>query len=101
MRGHGAPQIHFAVESQLDMLAGDLGMDPIEIRIRNALEAGDLNPSGFYIPSSGFKESLEEAARRSGWKEKRGKLPEGKGIGIGCRERLGYQPDVVLPSYVA
>lgn len=84
MRGHGAPQIHFAVESQLDMLARDLGMDPIELRLRNALEAGDLNPSGFYIPSSGFRECLEEAARRAGWKEKWGKLPPGKGIGVGC-----------------
>ena len=84
MRGHGAPQIHFAVESQLDMLASDLGMDPIELRMRNALEAGDLNPSGFYIPSSGFRQSLEEAAKRSGWKEKRGKLPPGRGIGVGC-----------------
>jgi len=84
MRGHGAPQIHFAVESQLDMLARDLGMDPIDIRLRNALETGDLNPSGFFIPSSGFKECLEEASRRAGWKEKWGKLPPGKGIGVGC-----------------
>ncbi|MDP2660128.1 MAG: molybdopterin-dependent oxidoreductase [Dehalococcoidia bacterium] len=84
MRGHGAPQIHFAVESQLDMLARELGMDPIEIRLRNALEAGDLNPSGFFIPSSGFKDCLEEASRRAGWKDKWGKLPPGKGIGVGC-----------------
>lgn len=83
-RGHGAPQIHFAVESQIDMLAEDLGLDPIEVRIKNALHAGDLNPSGFYIPSSGFTECLKEAAEKSGWKDKWGKLPPGKGIGIGC-----------------
>jgi 4-hydroxybenzoyl-CoA reductase subunit alpha len=84
MRGHGAPQIHFAVESQLDMLAADLGMDPLELRLRNALETGDANPNGFQIVSSAFRDCLLKAAEAAGWKEKWGKLPPNRGIGIGC-----------------
>lgn len=84
MRGHGSPQIHFAVESQMDMLAADLGMDPIELRLRNALEAGDRNPSNVVVRSSGFRECLKGAAERAGWQKKWGKLPAGRGIGVGC-----------------
>lgn len=40
MRGFGTPQVHFAIESQMDMLAEALGMDPLELRYRNALEEG-------------------------------------------------------------
>ncbi len=45
MRGFGAVQVCFAYESQMDRLAAALGMDPIELRLRNALDHGDLIPT--------------------------------------------------------
>lgn len=84
MRGFGIPQMHFGIEVQLDMIAEDLGLDPAEIRLRNALRTGDRNPRGYYIGSSGFAECISEATEHVIWKEKRGRLHFGKGVGLGC-----------------
>ncbi|MDO8636581.1 MAG: molybdopterin-dependent oxidoreductase [Dehalococcoidia bacterium] len=81
-RGHGALQARFAVESMLDMIAEKLGLDPLEIRIKNGLKTGDITPSKLKIRSSGHIESIERASDEIGWKDKWGKLPEGKGVGI-------------------
>ena len=50
MRGFGVPQVTFSHEGQLDRLADALGMDPVELRARNALAAGDVLPTGTPIP---------------------------------------------------
>lgn len=84
MRGNGTPQPRFAFESQLDLIAADLGLDPIELRRRNALQPNDVTVNEFQITSCEFKQCLDLAEERSGWKEKRGKLPFGKGIGVAC-----------------
>jgi 4-hydroxybenzoyl-CoA reductase subunit alpha len=83
MRGHGIPQARFAVERQLDMMAERLNLDPAEIRIRNSIKAGEPHPGGFVINTCGFAESVREAAKAIGWEEKRGKLPFGRGVGLG------------------
>jgi 4-hydroxybenzoyl-CoA reductase subunit alpha len=88
MRGHGGPQVHFAQDSQLDMIAEDLGLDPLEIAHKNGLQTGDESAAGFKIVSSGFKECLEKVAVESGWRQKRNvkKIDGDKayGIGLGC-----------------
>jgi 4-hydroxybenzoyl-CoA reductase subunit alpha len=84
MRGHGCMQPRFAVESQIDMIAEHLGIDPIEMRRRNSLESGEKTVNHFQIESCYFKEALEKAKVESGWEEKRGKLPYGRGIGMGA-----------------
>ena len=84
MRGFGAPQALFASETQMNMAAEELGMDPIELRIKNAMVTGDEIEGVATISSCGFIESLEKVAEMSNWKEKREKLPPGKGIGVGC-----------------
>jgi len=83
MRGHGIPQARFAVERQLDMIAARMGIDPVELRIKNSIHAGEDHPGGFIINTCGFAESLEKAAEAIGWKDKRGKLPYGRGVGLG------------------
>jgi xanthine dehydrogenase D subunit len=50
MRGFGAVQVAFAHESQMDKLAAALGIDPVELRIRNALAPGDALPTGQVLP---------------------------------------------------
>ncbi|HLE61409.1 MAG TPA: molybdopterin cofactor-binding domain-containing protein [Thermoanaerobaculaceae bacterium] len=84
MRGHGVPQPRFAFESLLDMLAERIGMDPIDLRIVNAMEPNTRTVNDLDVISCEFKATLEEVRKRSGWDQKRGKLPFGRGIGIGC-----------------
>lgn len=83
-RGHGVPQPRFAFESLLDMIAEDLGIDPIEIRLRNAMLPNTRTCNEFDVSSCEFTETLARARSASGWVEKRGRLPRGKGIGVGC-----------------
>ena len=69
MRGFGAPQVCFAYESHMDDIAKDLGIDPLEIRMRNVFHEGSDSPTGQQLESVVVKESLEKAADRFGWKE--------------------------------
>ncbi len=83
-RGHGVPQPRFAFESLLDDMAHELGIDPFEIRMRNAMEPNTRTINALDISSCEFRATLEQARQRSGWTEKKGKLKRGKGIGVGC-----------------
>lgn len=82
MRGHGIPQVRFAVEAQLDMIAEKMGIDPLELRLKNAFLAGEPHPAKLLVQSCGFSDTLIKAAEGIGWKEKRGKLPFGRGVGL-------------------
>jgi len=84
MRGNGAQQIQWAVESQIDLIARDLGLDPIEFRIKNAARTGDVNIHKSVITSSAFSETLLAAEKASRWKKKFEKQSPYKGIGVGC-----------------
>lgn len=71
-RGFGAPQTEFALECQMDRVAEALGMDPLELRRRNAFEIGDVTPTGQVLTESvGAKEVLERTVRRADWTRKR------------------------------
>ncbi len=69
---------------QLDMIAHDLGIDPVEIRLKNALTAGEFQATGSQIFGCGLTEAINGAAAKSNWAEKRGKMAPGKGIGMGA-----------------
>ncbi len=84
MRGHGCPHPRFAFEGVLDMLADDIGMDPIELRLKNAMEPNSETVNHLDVGSCEFEACLRTVKERSGWAEKRGKLPKGRGIGIGA-----------------
>ncbi|MBI4487821.1 MAG: molybdopterin-dependent oxidoreductase, partial [Deltaproteobacteria bacterium] len=82
-RGYGVPQVTLAYESHMDMLAERLGLDPVEIRIKNVLREGDRHPSGITMHSVGYEELLKKlgAAIQLGGKRKmRGSKRRGKGI---------------------
>jgi 4-hydroxybenzoyl-CoA reductase alpha subunit len=83
-RGHGVPQPRFAFESLLDMIAEELALDPVAIRLVNAMTPETRTVNDLDVSSCEFRATLERARERSGWTEKRGNLPRGKGIGIGC-----------------
>lgn len=84
MRGHGVPQPRFAFECLLNMAADDLGIDPIEIRRRNAMTPNTRTVNDLDIHSCEFRATLDAVEQKSGWREKYGKLPRGSGIGVGC-----------------
>ena len=84
MRGHGAVNSRFAIETLIDEVAEEANIDPCEIRLRNAYEANSITANGFRITSCGIKECIEKVKNASGWDKKFKKLPYGKGIGIGC-----------------
>jgi CO/xanthine dehydrogenase Mo-binding subunit len=70
MRGFGAPQVCFAYESQMDDIAKKLGIDPLEIRLRNAFSEGSASPTSQVLQSVAVKESLLQASERFGWEDK-------------------------------
>lgn len=90
-RGHGAPQVRFAVESQMDMIAEELGLDPIEIRLKNVREPGEQLPNADNVHNFGLRECIEKAAEHTRFKKIYGKSrkippsdgPVRRGIGIG------------------
>jgi 4-hydroxybenzoyl-CoA reductase alpha subunit len=84
LRGHTIPQMCFARDSQLDIIAENLGLDPIEIRHKNAIQPGDTTSNGFRIGTFGLDECIDRVVGASGWRKKHGKLPKYRGIGIGC-----------------
>ena len=81
-RGHGSVQPRFAIECQLDKAAEKLGIDPIELRRRNDLGSESVTVNELRVGSNGFLECLEKVEAASGWKERYGKLPYGRGLGV-------------------
>ncbi|MFT6833762.1 MAG: 4-hydroxybenzoyl-CoA reductase subunit alpha, partial [Planctomycetota bacterium] len=81
-RGHGSVQPRFAFECQLDEVAEQLKLDPIEIRRTNFHGEHTQTVNGQRITSSGYMECLEKVERGSAWRDRRGKLPTGQGLGV-------------------
>lgn len=71
-------------EMQLDLLARELGIDPVEIRLKNGLKVGEETATKSLIISGGLEEPLTKATSVAQWKDKWSRLPKGKGIGVGC-----------------
>lgn len=80
-RAPGAPTAAYALESLLDELAGKLALDPIEMRLRNAVVEGDIGISGNPYPTIGAVEVLERIRKHPLWAS-RESLPENEGIGV-------------------
>jgi CO/xanthine dehydrogenase Mo-binding subunit len=95
-RGFGGPQAAFSAESQMNKLAEKLGMDPVEIRLKNALRDGVITPVGTPLPDGvTIGETVRAAAERSRWQDGAGgwhrpdldQPPDPskrRGIGIAC-----------------
>jgi len=86
-RAPGAPTAAFALESLLDELAQELDVDPIELRLQNAVVEGDIGISGNPYPTIGAVEVLERLRDHPLW-HARASLPEDEGVGVAA----GYWP---------
>lgn len=82
-RAPGAPQAIFAAESQLDEIARRIGMDPVEFRLKNMREEGDLIPGGNQEPVIGYKETLKAVADAAGWWNRDKSHNQGWGVAVG------------------
>jgi carbon-monoxide dehydrogenase large subunit len=88
-RGFGIPQITWAIESHLDVMAEKLGIDPVELRLKNAAEEGSASATGQVLHSVGLKETIRQAAEKIGW----GKSPgPRRGKGIACMHKSTVTP---------
>jgi 4-hydroxybenzoyl-CoA reductase alpha subunit len=83
-RGHGGVAARAGFEQQLDIIAETLGIDPIEMRLKNIMETGDITCNDLNMSSLGMKECIEAIRDQSDWKVKKGQLPKGRGIGMAC-----------------
>ena len=84
MRGHGAVNSRFAVESLIDDIAHKINMDPVALRMKNFLDSNTLTVGHYRITSNGSRESIQKVAQQSGWENRHGKLEYGHGLGVGC-----------------
>ena len=79
-RAPSGPQANFAVESQMDIMADALGLDPLELRLKNIVREGDEGPTGQVLRAVGLEECLIKAAAAIGWKDRRPEAGRGKGL---------------------
>ena len=85
VRGFGVPQAIFAKESLVDMAAEELGLDPVEIRLRNCIKGAECpmtTPLGQHVDSTTIDECIRAAAKRIGWPDRRSHAGQLEGIGF-------------------
>ena len=82
MRSPGSPQSVFAAESHMDMIAQELGMDPLELRLRNVLQEGDTNPTGGSPNQVQGEKTLRKAVEAFGWDTAKAGPYVGRGIAL-------------------
>ena len=79
-RAHVGPM---SMDVCFDQMSKELGIDPIELRLKNAVLLNEVVPSKSVVTSTGLSESIVMAAEKAGWKEKKGNMGPNRGIGIG------------------
>jgi len=101
-RGHGTPQPRYALEVQLDKIAEQLQLDPVEIRRQHLVAPNTVTANYLRIGSMGLGACIDKVVAGSRWKERfswdqnNRKLPFGKGIGVACSS---YICGAGLPIY--
>ena len=95
-RGHGTPQPRFGQEVQLDKIAEKLKLDPAELRLGMVAKPNSLTANWLKIGTIGLAECIRQTVARSDWKNRYGKLPAGRGLGIACSS---YLSGAGLPIY--
>src|SRR5947209_8600144 len=98
MRGHGTVNVRFAFESQLDEIAAKLDIDPAEIRRINLLKPPCITVNNLRVQSYGLPECIDKVISRSGWRERRGKLPPARGMGMACSHYVSGAANSIIRS---
>ena len=82
MRGYGAQEMTFATESHMDAIAHGLGMDPVELRLKNLCREGEPILSTQPLRAVRVRETMDAALKASGYWQKKGRLGPHRGIGV-------------------
>ncbi len=90
LRGHGGISNRVCFEAQLDMIARDIGIDPIELRLKNRMHHNDTTCCGYYAGNLSVGECLEAARNDAKWSEKKASFQK---IRV-----LAWQPDFLFPA---
>jgi 4-hydroxybenzoyl-CoA reductase subunit alpha len=97
-RGHGTVNVRFAFENLLDRMAKQLGLDPLAVRRANLLAAPTFTGNDLMVNSYGLAECIDWVEQKSRWKERKGKLPPGKGLGFACSHYVSGASKAVNPG---
>ncbi len=89
MRGYGNPELTWALESNLDELAEQAGIDPLEMRRINCNEPGETTPMGLKYGTCGLRECLDSTGDKLGWESKRGRGDKSRGVGVASLMHVG------------
>ena len=68
----------------MDMIADKLGVDPVELRLKNLFEPGEISLEGFKFDAYGLPDCIKQAAEATNWNEKRKERVPNRGIGMAC-----------------
>jgi 4-hydroxybenzoyl-CoA reductase subunit alpha len=98
MRGHGTVNVRFAFESQMDEIAATLKLDPAEVRRVNLLKPPTVTVNGLRVLSYGLPECIDQVITRSGWEERKGKMPKGRGLGMACSHYVSGAANSIIRS---
>ena len=98
LRGFGNQQGTFAVESCIEQLSAKLGLDPLEVRLKNATHAGETTMHGWRVSSCGFSDCLKRVAEKSKWSERKANKISNRGVGMAgvthvCGNRVRFDFD--------
>jgi 4-hydroxybenzoyl-CoA reductase alpha subunit len=95
-RGHGTPQPRFAMEVHLDKLAQDLDLDPADLRLNHLVPPDTKTVNHLTVTTIGLGQCIEKVVEASNFRQRRGKLPPGKGVGLAGSS---YLSGAGLPIY--
>ena len=95
-RGHGTVQPRFAFEIHLDKAAHALDIDPADLRLRHLATPGSVTSNWLQLGTVGLGKCIEAVVEGSGWRDRYGKLPAGRGLGLACG---AYLCGAGLPIY--
>jgi len=95
-RGYGTPQVTFARESQLDKIAHDLNIDPVDIRLKNCFKKGDTQPTGHKLVSVNIEKTIIEAAEKIEWNKARKRGNRAFGIACGFTPCGGFATSCIV-----
>lgn len=95
-RAPSGPQGNFACESQMDLVARELGIDPLEFRLKNIVRDGDRGPTGQEMGTVSVEECLRKAAEAISWNDAVNEPGRGKGIACGWWTMTGQSSNVYI-----
>jgi CO/xanthine dehydrogenase Mo-binding subunit len=104
-RGFGIPQLVWAYESQADIIARKLKMDPVQFRLQNVLREGRPHATGTVMQNAKIAECVESVAAQLGWGEPfdrgSGSIKRGRGVAVGLKASISPTTSVALVTVAA